>query len=101
MRLLFLSLYAFVLAAQTRYDLLLKGGHVIDPKNRVDAVRDVAIAGGRIARVTEKIDPAEARQIIDVAGLYVTPGLIDIHVHVFRKARPAEQSVDPDAFSFR
>jgi len=101
MRLLVVGLWTCALLAQPRYDLVLKGGHVIDPKNRIDAVRDVAISGGRIARVAERIDAAEARQTVDVSGLYVTPGLIDIHVHVFRKGRPAEQSVDPDAFTFR
>ena len=90
-----------VLTAQPRYDLLLKGGHVIDPKNRVDAVRDVAVQAGRIARVAENIDAGEARQVVDVGGLYVTPGLIDIHVHVYRRGRAGEQSVDPDAFTFR
>ena len=78
-----LLLLAPAAIAQPNYDLLLKGGHVIDAKNRIDAVRDVAIAGGKIARVAEKIDPAEARKVVDVAGLYVTPGLIDIHVHVY------------------
>jgi dihydroorotase len=101
MRLLAIILYAGTLAAQPRYDLLLKGGHVIDPKNHIDAVRDVAIADGHIARVAEKIDAAEARQTIDLAGLYVTPGLIDIHVHVFKRGRIGESSIDPDAFSFR
>jgi dihydroorotase len=101
MRLLAIILYAGTLAAQPRYDLLLKGGHVIDPKNHVDAVRDVAIADGHIARVAEKIDAGQARQTIDVAGLYVTPGLIDIHVHVFKRGRVGESSIDPDAFSFR
>jgi len=65
------------------YDLLLRGGHVIDAKNKIDAVRDVAVAGGRIAAVAPQIDPAKAFKTIDVTGLYVTPGLIDIHVHVF------------------
>jgi len=92
-------------AAQPHYDLLLKGGHVIDAKNRVDGVRDVAVEGGRIARVAEKIDPSEARKVVDVAGLYVTPGLIDIHVHVFKRSNPPpgaqDEAVDPDAFSFR
>ena len=101
MRLLLLALCAGLLPAQVRYDLLLAGGHVVDPKNHIDAVRDVAIAGGRIARVAEKIDPAEARRVIDAAGLYVTPGLIDIHVHVYRRGRAGEQSIDPDAFTFR
>src|SRR5450432_842942 len=91
--------------AQPHYDLLVKGGHVIDAKNRIDDVRDVAIEGGRIARVAPKIDPSEARKVVDVAGLYVTPGLIDIHVHVFKRSNPPsgaqDESVNPDAFSFR
>jgi dihydroorotase len=101
MRFLVVGLFVCALAAQPRYDLLLRGGHVVDPKNRINAARDVAIAGGRIARVAEKIDAAEARQVVDVSGLYVTPGLVDIHVHVFRRGRAGEQAVDPDAFSFR
>jgi dihydroorotase len=59
--------------AQVRYQLLLKGGHVIDPRNQVDAVMDVAIADGKIAAVRSGIDPAEAGTVVDVTGLYVTP----------------------------
>src|SRR5438132_13823838 len=70
-------------ASAQQYDLLLRGGHVIDPRNNVSAVRDVAIRDGRIAEVAAKIDSALAFKVIDVAGLYVTPGLIDLHVHVF------------------
>ena len=92
-------------AAQPAYDLLLKGGHVIDAKNGVDGVRDVAITAGRIALVAEKIDPAEARKVVNAAGLYVTPGLIDIHVHLYHRTNPPpgamDESVNPDAFSFR
>src|SRR6266508_6615955 len=69
--------------AQVRYQLLLKGGHVVDPRNQVDAVMDVAVADGKIAAVRADINPAEARTVVDVSGLYVTPGLIDAHVHVF------------------
>jgi dihydroorotase len=91
--------------AQPHYDLLLKGGHVIDARNRIDDVRDVAIEGGRVARVAPKIDPSEARKVVDAAGLYVTPGLIDIHVHVYKRSNPPpgaqDESVNPDAFSFR
>ncbi len=92
--------------AQPRYDLLLKGGHVIDPRNRIDGVMDVAVTNGRIAAVRPAIPEAEARQVIDVGGLYVTPGLIDIHVHVFattgaRDAWAGDNSVLPDGFSFR
>jgi dihydroorotase len=70
-------------AAEPKYDLLLRGGHVIDARNGIDAVRDVAIAGGKIAAVAARIDPADAFKTVDVSGLYVTPGLVDIHVHVF------------------
>ena len=65
-----------------RYDLLLKGGHVIDPANRIDRKMDVAVAGGKVAAVEHDIDPAEARKVVSVRGLFVTPGLVDIHVHV-------------------
>src|SRR3954452_20210003 len=102
---LLLSL-AGVAGAPPQYDLLLRGGHVIDPRNQVNAPADVAILGGKIAAVAPGIDPASARMSVDVAGLYVTPGLIDIHVHVF--AGPGErnsfvggQSVAPDGFTFR
>src|SRR5882724_551260 len=74
------------LPAQT-YDLLLKGGHVIDPANRIDRVMDVAVNGNRIARVAENIPAGQARNTVDVAGLYVTPGLVDIHTHVYVKGR--------------
>jgi dihydroorotase len=92
--------------AQPAYDLLLKGGHVIDPRNGIDAVMDVAVAAGRIAAVRPAIAPADARQVVDVSGLYVTPGLIDIHVHVFattgaKDAWAGDNSVLPDGFSFR
>jgi dihydroorotase len=89
-----------------KYDLLLKGGHVIDARNNVDAVRDVAIAGGKIALVAPSIPAAEAGKVIDVAGLYVTPGLVDIHAHVYtgtgeRNSYAGDNSVYPDGFSFR
>ena len=87
------------------YDLVIKGGHVIDPKNNRNGIMDVAVAGGRIAKVGGVIAAAEGKRTVDAKGLYVTPGLIDIHVHVFpRPARPGVQrdsSVQPDAFSFR
>jgi dihydroorotase len=105
MRTLAILLLASAAGAQPAYDLLLKGGHVIDAKNGVDGVRDVAIDSGRIARVGEKIDPSEARKVVNAAGLYVTPGLIDIHVHLYHRTNPPpgamDESVNPDAFSFR
>jgi dihydroorotase len=95
-----------MLEAQPVYDLVLKGGHVIDPKNKIDSVVDVAVAGGKIARVAAGIPAAEAKQAVDVSGLYVAPGLVDIHVHLCarcdRPLIPKEaSSVQPDAFSFR
>ena len=96
------------LLAQTpvQYDILLKGGHVIDPKNGINGPRDVAIAAGKIARVDANIPPAEARRVVDVNGLYVTPGLLDIHVHVYagtgmRRAYSGDNSVYPDGHTFR
>jgi dihydroorotase len=65
------------------YDILIKGGHVIDPKNSIDETMDVAISGGKIARVARDIPPADARKVINADGLYVAPGLIDLHTHVF------------------
>ena len=69
--------------AQTAYDLLLKGGHVIDGRNGIDAVRDVAIKDGKIAAVAPNIPATQATKTVNAAGLYVTPGLVDIHVHVY------------------
>ena len=68
--------------AQT-YDLLLKGGRVIDPADQINAVRDIAVTGDKIARVAETIPASDAKRVVDVAGYYVTPGLLDIHTHVF------------------
>jgi len=107
------GILAFVLAAgsalvaQTpQYDLILKGGHVIDPKNGVDAIEDVAVTGDRIAAVAANLPSSAAKKTIDVAGLYVTPGLEDMHVHVFVGYTPgvvAEgmMSMMPDHLGFR
>ena len=87
-------------AAQPRYDLLLKGGHVIDPRNGINRLQDVAVADGKIALLADSIHPSEAAKTVDVSGLYVTPGLIDIHVHVYagtgmRGAYSGDNSVYP------
>ncbi len=93
--------------AQTQqYDLLLQGGHVIDAKNSIDAVRDVAIRDGKIALVAARIDPAQAFKVVDVKGLYVTPGLIDIHVHTYTgtgepRSYAGDNSLYPDGYTFR
>jgi dihydroorotase len=79
------------LQAQTpRYDLLLKGGHVIDPANHLDGLMDVAVSGGKIAAVEKNIPAAEGGKVVDVTGLYVTPGLIDIHVHIGHGGAPLD-----------
>ena len=76
-----LALTAAPVAQEPRSDLLLTGGHVIDPANEVDGIRDVAIRQGRIVRVAAAIPPQGARQTVDVKGLYVVPGLVDLHTH--------------------
>ncbi len=91
---------------QVKYDLLLKGGHLIDPKNQISAVRDIAILNGKVAAVSPQINPGQAFKVINVSGLYVTPGLVDIHVHVFagtgeRNSYAGDNSVYPDGFTFR
>jgi dihydroorotase len=88
------------------YDLLLKGGHVVDAKNHRSAILDVAIKDGKIAEVASAIDPATSTKTLDVRGLYVTPGLVDIHVHVYAstgeaKSYAGDNSVFPDGFTFR
>jgi dihydroorotase len=88
-------------------DLLLKGGHVIDPKNSINAVMDVAITNNKISQVAENIPVANAKKVIDAKGMYVTPGLIDMHVHVYpgndldAYIANGPTSVAPDGFTFR
>ncbi len=66
-----------------KWDILIQGGTVVDPAQQLHAVRDVALAGGKVARVAERLDASCAKQVVDAAGKIVTPGLIDIHVHTF------------------
>src|ERR1700736_6592349 len=87
MRILLACLISAAWLPAQPYDLLLKGGHVIDPGNRIDRVMDVAVNGNKIARVAESIPAGQARNTVDVSGLYVTPGLIDIHTHVYVAGR--------------
>jgi dihydroorotase len=99
-------LVATMAAAQPRFDLLLKGGHVIDPKNNISAVRDVAISNGKIAAVAPNIAGTAALKTVDVTGLYVVPGLVDIHTHVLtmsglRGSLIEDQNVWADSHTFR
>ena len=92
--------------ASPKYDLLLQGGHVIDARNHISAVRDVAIADGKIAAVGPKLNPADAVKSVNVSGLYVTPGLVDIHAHTYagtgeRRSYAGDNSVYPDGFTLR
>ena len=84
-----------------QYDILLKNGHLIDPKNKIDGPHDVAIADGKIAKVAPAIPDNQATQTVDVRGLLVTPGLIDIHVHVYHTREPETLSVIADHHCFR
>ena len=88
------------------FDLLLKGGHLIDPKNEIDRPLDLAVQDGKVAAVDDNIPAAQAHRVIDVAGLYVTPGLVDIHIHAYAtaghpQAWAGDNSILPDGFSFR
>jgi len=89
------------------YDIVIRNGHVIDPKNNIDAVMDIGIRNGKIAAVAKKIDAANAVQIVNAQGFYVTPGLIDIHTHDFFGTEPNHylenglSAILPDGFTFR
>ncbi len=112
MRLLLLLILTGAAAAvplqqRPEFDLLIRNGHVIDAKNGIDAVMDVAVAGGKIAAVAANLPRGRARDEVDATGFYVTPGLIDIHAHVFWGSEPnaaysnGYSAVQPDSFSFR
>lgn len=106
MRFLVLAALAALPLCAQQYDLLLKGGHVIDPGNGVNAPMDVAVKDGRIAAVAASIHPAEAAKTVDARGLYVTPGLVDLHVHVYagtgeKGSYAGDNSVYPDDHCLR
>lgn len=104
-------LFSVSLLQAQEIDILLKGGHVIDPKNDVDSKMDVAISGGKILKMESDISVNLAKRVVDVTGLYVTPGIIDIHTHVFAGTQEPGftgfginngfGSVVPDDFTFR
>lgn len=79
-------------ALAQEYDIVLRGGRVIDPANNIDRVMDVGITGNRIAAVAAHIADAQARKLVDVSGMIVVPGLVDLHAHVFGY----EGSLTPD-----
>jgi len=103
---LLFALFSGVSHAQT-YSILIKGGQVIDPKNGRNEVVDVGIADGKIKKIAKNIDPKEAKQVVNASGMYVTPGLIDIHGHVFYGTSDNSYLSDglsalpPDGFTLR
>src|SRR5688572_6914445 len=102
--LLFLIFCSINTAFAQQYSHVIKDGHVIDPKNNINAIMDVAIQDGKIALVGKSIDPKQAKQVIDAKGTYVVPGLIDIHGHVFygtnadRYLSSGISAISPDGF---
>jgi dihydroorotase len=71
-----------------RYDLLIRGGRVVDPSQNLSEQRDVAVSGTQIARVAAGIPESEAYKVLDARGKIVTPGLIDVHAHVYDGVAP-------------
>ncbi len=103
--------FAFLTASLSvgaqEYDLIIKNGHLIDAKNKLDQVMDVAVLDGKVAEVSADIPGEKAKKVIDAEGLYVVPGLIDNHVHVFHGTMQDQYisnsftSLPPDGFTFR
>lgn len=105
--LLFVLTLLYTVSSAQSYSIIIKGGHLIDPKNNIDGLRDIAIQDGKIAAVAKNIDAKLGQQVIDATGKYITPGLIDIHGHVFAGTTPDGQlsngfsSLPADGFTFR
>lgn len=108
-RILLLIIFLVVgyISQAQQYDILIKGGHLIDPKNSIDEKMDIAILDGKIAQLAPQIPEENAKKTIHASGFYITPGLIDIHVHVFSGTKPdayisnSYTSLPPDGFTFR
>lgn len=100
------TVFASQIMAQD-FDLLLRGGHLMDPKNEINSRMDIAIHNGKIAKVASTISPSSTAKVIDVSGLYVTPGIVDIHSHNFYGTEPYRSysngfnAIPPDGFTFR
>ena len=101
-----LILYGGLPVKSQTVDILIKNGHVIDPKNNIDAIMDVAIIGNKISEVAAKISKP-ASKTVDATGLYVVPGLIDIHGHHYfgteqdKYLSDSYAALAPDGFTFR
>src|SRR5579859_5987528 len=99
-------LFAAPLSAQEKYDLLIKNATVLDSKNSIHEIRDVAIRNHKIAAIEKNIPASDAAKTINAEGLFLTPGLVDIHTHVYagtglRNGYDGDNSVYPDGFTFR
>lgn len=99
---------AVTLSAQAQsYDILIKDGHLIDARNGIDEVMDVAIVDGKVARVASNIPDGDAAQVVDADGMVVSPGFIDLHAHYFWGTEPnrylsnSYSALPPDGFTFR
>jgi dihydroorotase len=102
---LLLALLTLNIQAQ-EIDFLLKGGHLIDAKNKINGKMDVAVKDGKVFRVAADIPASSAKKTVDISGLYISPGLLDIHGHVFHGTdnNYLSNSLDalpPDGFTFR
>lgn len=103
----FFILAASVVTRAQEFDIVIKGGHVIDPKNNIDELMDVAITNGKIVRIEKDINAKNAAQQVNAKGFYITPGLIDIHAHVYFGTEPDHylsnglSAIVPDGFTFR
>ena len=105
--LIFLAVASVTVVRAQQIDILLKGGHVIDPKNNIDSKMDVAIIAGKISHVAPNIPEKNVKNVINVSGMYVSPGLIDMHVHAFHGTDPVSyiangwDALQPDGYTFR
>ncbi|CAN5280868.1 amidohydrolase/deacetylase family metallohydrolase [soil metagenome] len=103
----FFILAASVVTRAQEFDIVIKGGHVIDPKTNIDELMDVAIRDGKIVRIEKNINAKNASQQVNAKGFYITPGLIDIHAHVYFGTEPDHylsnglSAIVPDGFTFR
>jgi dihydroorotase len=84
---------------QAGFDLLVKGGKVVDPSQRLSALRDVGIRAGKVVALAENIAETQASQVLDARGKIVTPGLIDVHVHVYDGVAPLGIPADPNCIA--
>jgi dihydroorotase len=105
--LLFALFVPFAVINAQSYAIVIQGGRVIDPKNNIDGIMDIAVNDGKIVQVAKTINAKQAIQVVDARGMLITPGLIDIHSHNFWGTEPDHQyengnlALPPDGFTFR